>query len=218
LIFWVSAINLISAARQRVIYLHGFNSSPDSHKARLFADYCHALGVHDILVPALSHDPERTMHTIEECIGERGSQAALLVGSSLGGYYATYLAERYGLKVALINPAVAPCENLPREIIGRHRNPYTHEEYEFTLAHVDFLRTLNVQQIQDPARYLLLVQTGDKTLDYRLAVKLYAGCRQVVQEGGSHSFENFAAVLPLILQFAGFVIPTDHAMSDPPAS
>jgi predicted esterase YcpF (UPF0227 family) len=212
----------MSAARQRVIYLHGFNSSPDSLKARLFTDYCHALGVHDVLVPALSHDPERAMHSIDgcikECTGEKGSRVALLVGSSLGGYYATYLAERYGLKAALINPAVAPCEYLPREIIGRHRNPYTHEEYEFTRAHVDFLRTLNVPQIRDPAQYLLLVQTGDKTLDYRLAVNLYAGCRQVVQEGGSHSFENFAAVLPQILQFAGFVIPTDHAMSIPTES
>ncbi len=190
-------------ARQRVIYLHGFNSSPASHKARLFTAYCHDQGVHDVLVPVLSHDPARALRTLEECIGEEGERVALLVGSSLGGYYATYLAERHGLKAALINPAVAPCDYLPREIVGRHHNPYAHEEYDFTLDHVAFLRTLNVRTIHDAARYLLLVQTGDKTLDYRLAVELYAGCHQVVQEGGSHSFENFAAVLPLILRFAG---------------
>ena len=107
------------------------------------------------------------------------------------------------MKAVLVNPAVAPCDYLPREIIGRQRNYYTQEEYEFTLEHVAYLRTLEVKQISDPARYLLLVQTGDQTLDYRLAVKLYAGCRQVVQEGGSHSFENFADMLPLIGQFAG---------------
>jgi predicted esterase YcpF (UPF0227 family) len=191
-------------ARQRVIYLHGFNSSPDSHKARLFAAYCQAQGVHDVLVPVLSHDPALAMRTLEACIGEDGECVALLVGSSLGGYYATWLAERYGLRAALINPAVAPCEHLPREIVGRHRNHYTYEEYDFTLAHVEFLRTLNATQIRDPARYLLLVQTGDTTLDYRLAVQLYSGSRQVVQQGGSHSFDNFADVLPLILQFAGF--------------
>lgn len=194
----------MSVDRQRLIYLHGFNSSPASQKARLFAAYCHAHGLHDVLVPALSYDPARALRTLEECIGDNAERVALLVGSSLGGYYATYLAERLGLKAALINPAVSPCEHLPREILGRHRNYYTQEEYEFTLEHVAFLRTLDVKQIRDPARYLLLVQTGDETLDYRLAVKLYAGCQQVIQEGGSHSFDNFAAVLPTILHFAGF--------------
>ncbi|MEY4640996.1 MAG: hypothetical protein RLZZ227_990 [Pseudomonadota bacterium] len=193
----------MSSARQRVVYLHGFNSSPASHKARLFTDYCRSKGVHDLVAPALSHDPARAMQTIYECIGDTGADVALMVGSSLGGYYATFLAERHGFKAALINPAVAPCDNMQREFIGRHRNYYTQEEYEFTAEHVAFLRTLNVERIRDPALYLLLVQAGDEVLDYRLAVKLYAGCRQVVQQGGSHGFDNFEAVLPLILQFAG---------------
>ena len=77
---------------------------------------------------------------------------------------------------------------------------------------------LNVERIADPSRYLLLVQTGDATLDYRLAVKLYAGSRQVVQQGGSHSFENFADVLPLILQFAGLDTQSEQARSDSAAS
>lgn len=204
----------MSANRQRVIYLHGFNSSPDSHKARLFASYCHQQGLRDVLVPALSHDPERALRTLEECIGENGATVALLVGSSLGGYYATYLAERHGLKAALINPAVAPCAYLPREFVGRHRNLYTREEYEFTLDHVAFLRRLEVKKIRDPAQYLLLVQTGDATLDYRHAVSLYAGCEQHVQQGGSHSFDNFADVLPLILRFAGL----PHTLNDRSAS
>ena len=151
----------MSVDRQRVIYLHGFNSSPASHKARLFAAWFMEQGIYDVLVPALSHDPERAMHTLEACIGADSGQVALLVGSSLGGYYATYLAERHGVKAVLVNPAVAPCDYLPREIIGRQRNYYTQEEYEFTLEHVAYLRTLEVKQISDPARYLLLVQTGD---------------------------------------------------------
>ena len=193
--------------RQRVIYIHGFNSSPDSKKARLFATYCHAHGILDVVIPALSHDPARAMQTLEDWVGPGGARTALLVGSSLGGYYATYLGERYGLKVALINPAVAPFEHLPHDILGKHRNYYTDEEYEFTQEHVAFLRTLKVERIRNPALYLLLVQTGDEVLDYRLAVKLYAGCRQIVQDGGSHSFDNFEAELPLILQFAGLATP-----------
>jgi len=197
-------------ARQRVIYLHGFNSSPASQKARLFTAYCHQQGLRDVVVPALSHDPALAMQSIEALMGDQGRGVALLVGSSLGGYYATHLAEQYGLKAALINPAVAPCDHLPDTIIGRHRNQYTHEEYDFTPEHVAFLRTLEVKKISEPSRYLLLVQTGDATLDCRLAVALYAGCEQVVQEGGSHSFDNFDAVLPRILRFADLTPPAPH--------
>ena len=190
--------------RQRIFYLHGFNSSPDSLKARLFADYCHSRGVTDVSVPSLPYDPDLAMSLLEAAVAPNAAEIALLVGSSLGGYYATYLAERYNLKAALINPAVAPCDSLQKDFLGWHKNMYTGEEYEFTRAHVDFLRTLNVEKIDTPAKYLLCVQTGDEVLDYRRALALYAGSQQLVEEGGSHSFENFAAVLPRILQFAGF--------------
>jgi predicted esterase YcpF (UPF0227 family) len=200
----------VKVDRQRVIYLHGFNSSPASQKAQQFSEYFRAHAGCEVLVPELSHDPAVALQTIEACIDARGDDVALLVGSSLGGYYATYCVERHGMKAALINPAVAPCDHLPAEIIGKHRNLYTHAEYEFTREHVAFLRTLDTKKIRDPYRYLLLVQTGDTTLNYRLAVQLYAGCQQVVQEGGSHSFENFGAVLPRILQFSGLAQHSQH--------
>jgi hypothetical protein len=189
--------------RQSVVYLHGFNSSPASQKARLFVEYCHSRGIVDVLVPALPYDPALAMQLLEKCVGQAAARTTLLVGSSLGGYYATYLAERYGLKAALINPAVAPCDYPGGEFVGRHRNLYTGEEYDFTHEHVEALRNFAVEALADPAQYLLLVQTADEVLDYRLALRLYAGSRQVVQQGGSHSFENFSAVLPQILQFAG---------------
>ncbi len=193
----------MTETRQRVVYLHGFNSSPDSQKARLFVDYCHRHGSAEVLVPSLPHDPALAMQLLEGCVGAAAVRPALLVGSSLGGYYATWLAERYGLKAALINPAVAPCDHLGAKFIGRQRNYYTGEEYDFTAEHVEALRGFAVTEVKDAARYLLLVQTGDEVLDYRLALRLYAGCHLVVQQGGNHGFENFAAVLPLILQFAG---------------
>lgn len=188
--------------RHRVIYLHGFNSSPASLKARQFSDYCQACGV-DAQVPHLSHDPERALESIEDCIVASDSLPALLVGSSLGGYYATALAERYLLRAALINPAVAPFLHLGSEFLGPQRNLHTGVEYEFTTGHVAALRRMHVERIADPSRYLLLVQTGDEVLDYRHALEYYRGSRQQVQEGGSHAFENFASVLPALLQFAG---------------
>ncbi len=194
----------MNETRRCVVYLHGFNSSPDSQKARLFADYCHARGIANVLVPELPYDPALAMQMLENLVLERSRDIALIVGSSLGAYYATSLVERFDLnKAALINPAVAPCDHLGEEFLGRKRNPYTQQEYDFTLAHVEFLRGLNIEQIRNAEKYLLLLQTGDEVLDYRLALRLYAGSRTILQQGGSHSFENFAAVLPSILQFAG---------------
>lgn len=204
LISQVSAINLaaVQTPRPRVVYLHGFNSSPASLKARLFVEYCAA---HEIEgeVPALSHDPDVAMSTAMSCIIRGGNLPALLIGSSLGGYYATWFTEHYGVPSALVNPAVSPCDHLHSEFLGRQRNHYTGEEYEFTKAHVDALRNYDSPRIRDPHKYLLLVQTGDEVLDYRLAVERYRGCEQDVFTGGNHSYDNFADKLPRIMQFAG---------------
>lgn len=211
LIFRVSAINLagsepvrfaMNPQRPRVVYLHGFNSSPASLKARLLVDYCKAHQI-DCLVPGLAGDPSAAMETALACIRQQEGLPALLIGSSLGGYYATALAEKFGLKAALVNPAVSPCDNLRQQFLGLQRNYHTGEEYLFTAAHVAMLRQFDVKTIADPQRYLLLVQTGDEVLDYRLAVERYAGCEQIIRQGGSHGFDDFAGMLPRIMQFAG---------------
>ena len=186
----------------RVVYLHGFNSSPASLKARLLVEYCKASRIESV-VPALSHDPVVAMNTALDCIAGHSEPPALLIGSSLGGYYATWLAEKFALKAALVNPAVSPCDHLHAEFLGPQCNYYSGEKYEFTAEHVESLRRFDAKVIENPSRYLLLVQTGDEVLDYRLAVQRYAGCEMIVQPGGNHSFENFAGMLPRIMQFAG---------------
>ena len=143
------------------------------------------------------------MQTALSCIAEQSTPPALLIGSSLGGYYATWLTEKFGIKSALVNPAVSPCDNLSAEFLGAQRNYYSGEEYEFTLEHVESLRRFDVKTIRDPRKYLLLVQTGDEVLDYRLAVQRYAGCEQQIEAGGNHSFDRFAEALPRIMRFAG---------------
>jgi uncharacterized protein len=177
--------------RPRVVYLHGFNSSPLSLKARLFLDYCAQHQI-DGVVPPLSYDPAVAIRTAEDC-----------VTSSLGGYYATWLAERYNVKAALINPAVLPHQVLGSEFLGVQKNYYSGETYEFTTAHVAALADLALARVSKPANYLVLVQTGDEVLDYHHAVRYYAGSTQVVQQGGNHSFEGFAEQLPQIMAFAG---------------
>ena len=193
------------AVRKRVVYLHGFNSSPRSDKAHQFMEWCSMRPELDVQIPALSWNPELAIRQLENLITQQ-MPVDLLVGSSLGGYYATWLVENFGrnnsMRAALINPAVSPCRYLGEKFLGRHRNPWTDEVYEITPAHASELGSIEPDGISDPSRYLLLVQTADEVLDYRQATAFYRGARQIVQEGGSHSFENFRNMIPTIVDFA----------------
>lgn len=185
-----------------LIYLHGFNSSPGSHKAQLLKRYMEERDLGDqYCCPALPHLPRRAIATIEAEIAKHPSAAVTLVGSSLGGYYATYLAERHDLRAVLINPAVYPHEDL-RAYLGVQRNLYTHQPYELTEEHLRQWEQLYLATVR-PQRYLLLVETGDEVLDYRQAVAKYQGARQLVIEGGDHSLMSFPRHIPLVLEFAG---------------
>lgn len=195
----------MSNTPQAVLYLHGFNSSPESRKAQQFKLFCESRSTAEVLVPALPHHPAEAMALLWQLVTKY--EPVLLVGSSLGGFYATALAERCGTKAALVNPAVAPCEHLGEEFLGPQRNLYTGETWEFTHSHAEALRALTLPHITRPERYLLLVQTGDEVLDYRLAVDYYRGCRQLVQQGGSHAFDDFNAVLPEICAFGDLLGP-----------
>ena len=123
-----------------------------------------------------------------------------LVGSSLGGFYATYLAEKHGLKAVLINPAIDPHVGL-RAYVGTQKNLHTGEPYELTEAHLRGWQELHVPRVT-PGRYLLIVETGDEVLDYRRAVERYAGAEQVVVSGGDHSLRSFPQHLARILEFS----------------
>lgn len=124
------------------------------------------------------------------------------MGSSLGGYYAAWLAERHGVRAVLVNPAVeAP--RLLEGMLGPQTNLYTGERYELTPLHLEELRALEVAAITRPERYLLLVTTGDEVLDYRRAVEKYAGCRSIVVPGSDHGFGDFGDYLEEVLAFAG---------------
>lgn len=185
-----------------LIYLHGFNSSPGSHKAQLLRRYMQAHGLGDSYrCPALPHLPRQALAVVEAEIAQHPRASVTLVGSSLGGFYSTYLSERHDLGALLINPAVYPHEDL-RAYLGVQRNLYTQQQYELTEEHLRQWEKLYLPTIR-PQRYLLLAETGDEVLDYRQAVKKYAGARQVIVEGGDHSLVSFPEHIPMILEFAG---------------
>lgn len=185
-----------------ILYIHGFNSSPASLKARQLTACMTHLGLADHLrAPALPNDAGAAFALLERELEEL--DAPLLVGSSLGGYYATVLAERHGLKAVLINPAVRPWRFM-EHYLGPQRNHHTGETWTLTEAHVEALSAQEVAAPADPERFHVWLQTGDETLDYRDAERYYGACTLRIEQGGDHGFQGFHRQLPLLLELAGF--------------
>lgn len=185
-----------------ILYLHGFNSAPQSAKAQavltFFAQHHPSVSV---LIPSLNVSPAQVATQLEHIVVDRGvDQFHGVIGSSLGGYYALYLHARFGLPAVLINPAVRPFERLA-EYVGENTNYYTGERYQVTSAHKDELRALNLPFVNDPEKLYLLTQTADETLDFHEAVQVLDGVRMWIQYGGSHAFDHFEATLPSIADF-----------------
>jgi predicted esterase YcpF (UPF0227 family) len=188
---------------RRIVYLHGFNSSPASKKANQLLAYLAARGMADAFAaPNLYHRPALAMREFEAQYGACNPDDLSLVGSSLGGFYATYLTEKYGFKSILVNPAVGAHLSLAT-FIGPQVNLYTGDKYEFTSAHIEELKALAVAKPKRLDRYWLMVETGDETLDYRQAVAFYCGAKQLVIEGGDHGFNAWQSLLPEVVAFAG---------------
>jgi uncharacterized protein len=196
-----------------VIYLHGFRSSPQSVKAQCFVRAIAAMPASRrprLHVPLLPPDPAAAVGIVADWIErELASQAETeltLVGSSLGGFYATHLAERFAIRAVLINPAIRPWEDL-HAYRGTQQNVYTGETFEVTTAYFAELRALAVPRITRPDRYFLLVRTGDEVLPWNEAVAFYAGARQYVKGGGDHGWTDFDDEVGAVLRFANCPFP-----------
>jgi uncharacterized protein len=188
-----------------LLYLHGFNSSPASTKARQLEAWLCTIGHgSEFSCPALPDRPAQAIALAEREMARVPSASVTLVGSSLGGYYATWLAEKHGVRAVLVNPAITPHEGL-RAYLGPQKNLYTGAPYQLTEQHLDELRALFVARPTRPERYYLMVTTGDEVLDYREATARYAGARQLIVQGSDHGFADFEQHLASVLEFAGMV-------------
>ncbi|NAX48257.1 esterase YqiA [Photobacterium halotolerans] len=187
-----------------LLYLHGFNSSPQSMKARLMAQYCQVSRPDIRLeIPQLPAYPSQAAHFIDTLVTElKPAYRIGLVGSSLGGYLATWLSQRHHLPAVLVNPAVKPFELLA-DYLGEQVNPYTEEKYALSPVHMDELKLLEIPELNQPDLLWLLLQEGDEVLDYRQAVEKYAACRQTVEPNGDHSFIGFNRYPADIVRFLG---------------
>jgi len=186
-----------------ILYLHGFRSSPQSMKARLVGARMAALGLADQLIcPQLPASPRQAMELALSLVAGVPAAELSIIGSSLGGYYATWLAERLGCRAVLLNPAVVPSLDLDQHV-GVTTQYHSDEPFEFKREYIDELGALAVAQITRPERYFLIAATGDEVLDYRDMVAHYQGARQLVIEGSDHAISEFPDYLDRVLAFCG---------------
>ncbi|MET0963539.1 MAG: YqiA/YcfP family alpha/beta fold hydrolase [Noviherbaspirillum sp.] len=184
-----------------ILYLHGFRSSPHSFKARLLAERLRALGRADqYLCPQLPASPAAAIALAESLIASQPARQFTLIGSSLGGYYATWLAEQTGGRAVLLNPAVAAPQDLAK-YVGVTTGWHSNEPFEFKAEYIDELRALAVPRISRPERYFLVAATGDEVLDWRDMTAHYAGARQLVIQGSDHGLSDFAQQIEAVLAF-----------------
>lgn len=177
-----------------ILFIHGFRSCGLGLKSQALRDY---FGADQVLLPDLPHEPTQAITLLEQLLSQH--PVDLLVGSSLGGYYATWLNREHSHPAVLVNPAVAPYALLD-DYLGEHTDCHG-RHFKLTDAHLQTLRSFHRPQLRDDERYLVLLQTGDEVLDYRQAATYYADFEVVVEQGGDHRFQHFENHLPRIAQW-----------------
>ena len=190
-----------AGSQGRLIYLHGFRSSSQSFKSRLLADRMAALGLASrYLAPDLDPEPARAVDWVRHTLAP--GPADTLVGSSLGGCYATRLAEDHGCRAVLLNPAVRPAGGLAAYV---GEQPFFHGpgSFRFEAHYLDELAALEVPAITFGQRYFLVAATGDELLDWREMSAHYPGARQWIIPGSDHGLSDFAHYMDEVLAFAG---------------
>lgn len=184
-----------------LLYLHGFNSSSQSKKA-LQTQHWLAVNAPEVefVCPDLPPFADQAFAIIESVVKACKDKKMVVIGSSMGGFYATCLIERYNMPGVLINPAVSPARGL-NSWIGENKNYITGEKWVFEKRHVIEFEMLDPLVIRQSKNYMVLLQTADEILDYRDAQTRYQGARLVIEEGGDHSFMHYEQHLPDIYEF-----------------
>jgi predicted esterase YcpF (UPF0227 family) len=186
-----------------ILYLHGFRSSPLSFKARMIGARLDELGLDaQYFCPQLPASPRAAVALASGIAAQADPQQLTLIGSSLGGYYATWMAERFGCKAVLLNPAVKPPRDL-QQYVGVTTAYHSDARFEFKREYIDELTALTTESITRPERYFLLAATGDEVLDWREMAAHYAGAKQCIINGSDHGLSDFADYMDDVLAFCG---------------
>ncbi len=187
-----------------LVYLHGFRSSPRSSKAVMTGEAIKALSSidhsYEWYCPQLLASPKQSMQMVTSHIDQSNADQIIVIGSSLGGFYTNYLAEKYQCKGIALNPAVYAARELEPHV-GMMTEYDSDKPFDFKAEYIDELRTLQVEKISEPRRYFLIAAKGDELLDWKEMVAFYSGAKQLVLEGSDHGIADYADHLPKVLEF-----------------
>lgn len=189
-------------ATTHLLYLHGFRSSPLSAKARQMA--AHVAAHHPAVTfwcPQLPPSPQAAMALVAEGIALWPRAAMAVVGSSLGGFYASWVAQHTGCPSVMLNPAVDPARDLARYIGEQTTWQNPEERFYFLPEYIAELQALDMRGRPPAGPELAIIAKGDEVLDWREMAGRYPEARQIVQEGGDHALGNFAEYLPQVVEF-----------------
>ena len=186
-----------------IIYLHGFQSSALSIKGQQIKAFCQQYTDFQVYLPDLNMPPQQVLTHVSDMIA--GLDQVVLIGSSLGGFYATQLVAKHGVPAVLINPAMRPWQ-LFHDLFGSEHIPYVvNAEWTLDHSHLDQLQQMALPFVQDADKILVLLQQGDEVLDYREAQRYYSNASHqsmiITEANGKHAMDNFADKIPMALQF-----------------
>jgi predicted esterase YcpF (UPF0227 family) len=194
---------MTAAPVTHLLYLHGFRSSPQSNKSRKLAAW---VGEHrpDLVwwCPQLPPSPAAAMALLYATVDQWPRDGIAVIGSSLGGCYATAVAERTGCPAVLLNPAVDPARDLQSQI-GATTAWHSDEPFFFRAEFIDELRALTPAVLSRPERYFAIIAKGDEVLSWREMCERYRGSPMKLIEGSDHALSDFDAHLPEVVRFLG---------------
>lgn len=187
-----------------LVYLHGFRSSPNSTKAVLTGEAVRALSntqnTYEWYCPQLLASPKESIDMVMKRIDQSHFDRMVIIGSSLGGFYTNYLAEKYQCKGIVLNPAVYAARELEPHV-GMMTAYDSEEPFDFKAEYIDELRALQVDAISNPERYFLIAAKGDELLDWEEMAAFYPGAKMLILEGSDHGIADYATHLAAVIEF-----------------
>lgn len=181
------------------LYLHGFCSHPNTNKGRLLRKAHEEAGL-PFIAPPLHVGPRKAADIILEAVRGIEPEDLVVIGSSLGGFYATWLTERLGCRAVLLNPAVSPW-NVVGENLGKHELKDIGVTIEVVPSHVDELKKMRTTNLKHPRDYLTFLGNEDEMLDWTEGLFFYRDTQVRIVEGGDHRFSHFEELIPEIMRF-----------------